>query len=308
MLQKQIIAKLFRLCLKLTQRCRFELDSSNRRQCSANVFCVSLNFVKHKVGFTAWKLRLSKLHFSAGRVLESDSSLIIMMYDSIQTRLWVIGTDRLLADIRSNSQVGLVFFTPPKTNKQTKKHILVLTLCSRSLSHTMKLTARHRQLIQREAISPAGGVWRRDRWLAVLNCNTSVQHLVIETLTLNSVKLLLMLLHSNALLVRRFFVSPWFCETIKNELTVWYHHYRRIRLCLCSLLCFAGWPLFVPLSLSSLHITVNTRLDWKPWLAQFWGERKWWNTLFFLRLSKKHYLISKSELWSNVSNNPLWRL
>lgn len=198
------------------------------------------------------------------------------------------------------------FLYSPKNKK--KKHILVLTLCSRSLSHTMKLTARHRQLIQREAISPAGGAWRRDRWLAVLNCNTSVQHVVIETLTLNSVKLSLLLLHSNALLVSIFFVSPWFEWIIKNELTLWYHRYRRIRLCLCSLLCFARWPLFVSRSLFSLHITVKTRLDWKPWLAHIWGERKGWNTLFFLRLSKKHYLISKSELWSNVSNDPLWRL
>lgn len=206
MLRKQIIAKLFRLCLKLTQRRRFELHSSNRPQRSVDVFCVSLNFVKHKVGVTAWKLRLSKLlqHLGAGRVLESDSSLIIM----IQFRLgygWLVLIDFRRTYVQTH-KMGLFSLLPQKQTKKT--HILVLTLCSRSLSHTMKLTARHRQLIQREAISPAGGVWRRDRWLAVLNCNTSEQHVVIETLTLNSVKLSLLLLHSNALLVSIFFVSP----------------------------------------------------------------------------------------------------
>lgn len=147
------------------------------------------------------------------------------------------------------------FLYSPKN--KNKKHILVLTLCSRSLSHTMKLTARHRQLIQREAISPAGGVWRRDRWLAVLNCNTSVQHVVIETLTLNSVKLSLLLL------VSIFFVSPWFGETIKNELTLWYHRYRSV----CVLSCVLQGDRCLSRSLFSLHITVKTRLDWKPWLA-----------------------------------------
>lgn len=174
MLRKQIIAKLFRLCLKLTQRRRFELHSSNRPQRSVDVFCVSLNFVKHKIGVTAWKLRLSKLlqHLSAGRVLESDSSLIIM----IQFRLgygWLVLIDFRRTYVQTH-KLGLFSLLLQKQTK--KKHILVLTLCSRSLSHTMKLTARHRQLIQREAISPAGGAWRgiggSPCWIATRLCNT----------------------------------------------------------------------------------------------------------------------------------------
>lgn len=134
MLRKQIIAKLFRLCLKLTQRRRFELHSSNRPQRSVDVFCVSLNFVKHKVGVTAWKLRLSKLlqHLSAGRVLESDSSLIIM----IQFRLgygWLVLIDFRRTYVQTH-KLGLFSLLLQKQTKK-KTHFGVNTVLTQPVAH-----------------------------------------------------------------------------------------------------------------------------------------------------------------------------
>lgn len=160
MLWRQIVAKLFRRCVKSRGA-----GTSCIPPIGLSTHTASLNnFVKEQ----GCLCRVKTKTFKAGAALECRSPWVwfksdyndAQVYSDSAVGDWYWSTC-VLTCFRDH-KMGLFSLHLPtdgrKTKKKKKSILGGFTVCSRSLSHAMKLTARRRQLNQRSAISPAGGV------------------------------------------------------------------------------------------------------------------------------------------------------